>query len=133
MAAASRGVVSGKAWTFGQHQHRDLADPPQIQEIAPQRIGLADRVDRRKCEPGGEPPKQRGVQFTIGEDRETVWQENAGGIAPGLLKALVAEPDALPPSEPVSGPASTRARDLDARLAAERAEHHGDARADLGQ
>ena len=60
-----------------------------------------------------------------------VGQEDRRGVTPGLLEPLVAEPDALAPSEPMPGLAGTRARDLHARLPAKRAEHDRDPAAHL--
>src|SRR5262249_37193885 len=93
------------------------------------RIDFLDRFGRSECEPRGKPPVQRSVQRAIGENRDPVGKEDGRGIAPRLIEALVAEPDALPPSEPMTRAAGTRARRPDAGLPTQGAEHHRDPRA----
>ena len=116
-----------------EHENRDLACPSQHQEVAPQRISLPDRFDGRNGKPRSEPPVQGSIQRAIAENPDAVRQEDGRGIAPRLVETLVAEPDALPPPEPVFRSAQAGTRYLDAALAAERTEHHGDPCADLRQ
>ena len=58
--------------------------------------------------------------------RDPVRQEHRRGVAPRMIDALVAKPDALPPAEPMAGLSGIGACDLYARLAAQGTEHDRD-------
>src|SRR5439155_9271893 len=64
------------------------------------------------------------VEVAVSKYRDAIGKEDGRGVAARLFQTFVSEADALPPAEPMARPACACARDLNARLAAKRTQHH---------